>query len=227
MATLNKSVLGKISGALGDLVFRQMNGENFVRLRPKSFIPGTDEASVNRRNKFRFASKFASSVDNLSELRQVWEEYAPAKSPFKSLFSSNYPYIDPAGQPASLKVTPQSGFGTSTSLITVSPVEIQAELNPLGDRIGIDTSVETSVMLLGVLHLYNPLDVNSPAYQFINIISEELPLQTDSPLVFSVPLMNQETELYNLYGGREVYLALVTLDDEGNVIHFSNTFRKA
>ena len=46
MARIKKTILGRISGAVGDVLFRQMHGNNYVGTRPNSFMPGKDENSI-------------------------------------------------------------------------------------------------------------------------------------------------------------------------------------
>ena len=68
MAELDKSVIGKLRGRIGDVVFRQRNGKVFVSQRPKSFMPGTDEKSVERRSKFAFCAKLSKAIYSIPEL---------------------------------------------------------------------------------------------------------------------------------------------------------------
>jgi hypothetical protein len=164
MANLNKSVLGKVSGALGDLVFRQTRSGNIIALRPKSFIPGTDQQSVNRRVKFGFSVKLASAMNKIPEIFQMWKNWDSKETPFLNLVKTNYPYIDPAGTPGNYKLTPEEGFGTNSSLLTVSPVEIHAEFDPLGNNIGIDTEEEVNAKLICLIYLSDPVDEFSPLY---------------------------------------------------------------
>lgn len=227
MASLTQSVLGKVSGRVGDLVFRQRDGLNYISVRPRSFIPGTDQASIDRREKFRFAGKLAAVINDLPDLQNVWENHDPSNTPYQNMVKENYPYVDPAGTAGSFKLVPGTGFGTTTTLLTVSSAEIQAEINPLGTNKGIDLAEEVSAKLISLICLGNPVDIYSPKNQFIKVESEEIPLQLASALVFSMPLMDQDTDLYNAYQSRDAYFVLVTLDADGNVIHFSNTFRNS
>jgi hypothetical protein len=227
MAILNKSVLGKVSGALGDLVFRQTKGGNIIAVRPKSFMPGVDQESADRREKFRFSVKLASALNKIPEIYQIWDAHDSQKTPFQNLIRTNYPYIDPAGTPGRYKLTPEEGFGVNVGLIDSSSTEIRAELDPLVDNIGIDTEVEVGVKLISLMYLSDPVDEFAPAYRLLKVVSEEQPLDTESPAIFSVLLMNQDTEMINSYNNCEEYFALVTLDADGNVIHYSNTFRKS
>lgn len=73
MATLSKQVLGRISGSVGDITFRQKNGTNFVSARPNSFALPTDEDSVKRREKFAFACKLSASIISIASLKAFWE----------------------------------------------------------------------------------------------------------------------------------------------------------
>ncbi|MFZ1080859.1 MAG: hypothetical protein WAO19_02915 [Candidatus Kryptoniota bacterium] len=43
MAELTKAVLGRFSGRIGDTVFRQRNGKNFVGTRPGRYAPPDDQ----------------------------------------------------------------------------------------------------------------------------------------------------------------------------------------
>jgi len=49
MAVVTKKVLGTVHGAVGDMVFREKNGKNYIGMRPNSFVPGKDDASIARR----------------------------------------------------------------------------------------------------------------------------------------------------------------------------------
>ena len=72
MAQLKKTVLGKVSGAVGDIVFRQRDGLNYIGLRPGSFTPGTNPASVARRARFALAAKASVSVNRIPALKSLW-----------------------------------------------------------------------------------------------------------------------------------------------------------
>ena len=91
MATLKKTVLGRLSGALGDIVFREKNGKNFVGLRALSFIPGSDQGSVERRSKFYLSTQLASTINSNSRLRSLWLASIPSgKNVYNHLIKSNY-----------------------------------------------------------------------------------------------------------------------------------------
>lgn len=78
MAKLIKQVLGKVSGAVGDVLFRVRAGNNYVGTRPASYMPGTDAKSVARRQRFALANKFAKAVNIIPPLKSLWKQF---KSP--------------------------------------------------------------------------------------------------------------------------------------------------
>ena len=64
MATIKKTVLGRISGAVGDVVFKEKNGKNYVGVRASTFTPPSDAASIERRGKFLLSTELASAINS-------------------------------------------------------------------------------------------------------------------------------------------------------------------
>ena len=62
MADLRKKVLGTVSGSVGDILFRVRNGKNYLGTKPLSFMPGTDENSIQRRKRFAMATRLAKPI---------------------------------------------------------------------------------------------------------------------------------------------------------------------
>ncbi len=73
MARIDKSILGFVSGKLGDVVFRRMNGKKFVSLGAKKYkISQSAEAKKGRAN-FAAAVKFAKFINSIPELKEAWD----------------------------------------------------------------------------------------------------------------------------------------------------------
>ena len=73
MAKVNQSVIGKLSGKLGDLVFRQINGKTFVSTRPKNYKPTKSKKAISNRNSFSQINLFASTINKNETLKQIWQ----------------------------------------------------------------------------------------------------------------------------------------------------------
>ncbi len=73
MAEINKALLGEVSGKIGDLVFRKMNGKRFVSVRPKKYKPTKSIKLKKARSKFGTVVKFAVTTNSVPELKEVWK----------------------------------------------------------------------------------------------------------------------------------------------------------
>ncbi|MCX7759548.1 MAG: hypothetical protein N2169_08120, partial [bacterium] len=107
MAKLKKQILGKISGKLGDIVFRNTGKTNYIASRPSKFKTPMDENSIERRNKFALCGKFTSLVLSIPELKYFWLQKTPKnKNIFNSLFSIFYPMINNQNIDETITITP-------------------------------------------------------------------------------------------------------------------------
>ena len=224
MAKLTKSVLGKVSGAIGDLVFRIRSGNNFICTRPLSFMPGTDDESVERRSRFSSAAKFAGAVNSILSLRILWDKFTPNSiSPFNGIFKSNYRYVTPSDILPSASLVPDLGFEIPSQTITMTAEEISVETSAIGTGTGIDTSTEKTFLMCAVIFLSDRKDENYKPMDFIRFPFPETPLDLINPLTFSHTMSDVEKQLFNRYNSAKGFFALLSLSEEGLPVHFSNT----
>jgi hypothetical protein len=217
-------VLGKVRGALGDVVFRERSGKSFVGVRPTSFIPGTDPASVARREKFLLAVKFSQAINSESKLRSLWNDVRPPDmSTFNSITKSNYYYVDVDSVSDFAKIVPALGFGITTSSAGLSQTGIRIVINPIGLNTQIDPAVEVNIQLVSVLFFSTPLDQSVQGYYLTNLVGSPQPLILDESINFDVPLLNEQTLVYNKFQNHKAFVVLVTLDVSGKPVHNSST----
>ena len=225
MAKLNKTILGKVSGALGDITFRQRNGKNFLSTRPGSFVPGQDPASVARRQKFALSIQLAKAINSISELKSVWSSVAtPGTSAYNQMMRANYPMISPTDISGLIKLVPSLGFNVTNPTVTLGPSEITANTDAIGNLAGIDPTAEPSTRLVSVVYLSNPSDDLVGAYTFLTFNSEVKDTDLTSALSFTFTLSDVETQLFAKYQDKKGFFVLLTLDATGKVVHYSNTF---
>jgi hypothetical protein len=224
MATLVKTVLGRPKGTVGDVSFRQRNGKNFVVSLPASFNPSEDVDSVARRAKFSFLVRFASGVNSIDPLRQIWgNSSSNGNSAFNQIVSANYKYVTPLTVTNQTFLTPGFGFSISTTALTVSNTGVNAALNPIGTNKGIDLNVEKSAILSIVISLSDPVDDMVDSFYILSHASAAQPLVLDTGMTFAVSFMDQESQIFSKYNTHKALLALVTLDADGNAVHYSGT----
>ncbi len=225
MATLNKQVIGKLSGTIGDLVFRQRNGKNIISSRPKSPKPTNDPKVLARRSKFKLSVQLAKSINSIPQLSEQWKAKAPEGfSPFNYMVKFNYDFIDPDSIPGLIYMSPVRGFDVNNPSVTFNADSIAVNVDAIGNNDIIDINNETSVILAAVLYLDNPSDENSAPNFFISLASNSQSLVTDTALTFNMSLSDIEAQVIAIYQDKKPFLALLTLDGEGKVVHNSNTF---
>ena len=225
MATFNKQILGKVQGALGEVTFRQRNGKTYLSTRPGSFIPGSDENSVARREKFSLSIKLASAINSVPLLKSIWDKNTPADvTTFNHIMRTNYAMIGSGDLSGLVKLIPSMGFNVANPVVTLGPLSVKVNLDAIGNSAGIDITSETAIKLISVLYLSNPSDSSLSKNEFVKFVSASKPIDLASALEFNIALSDVESQMYSIYQNRKSFFAVVTLDAAGNAVHYSNTF---
>ncbi len=225
MASLNKEILGKVKGSLGDVTFRQRNGKTFVSARPSSFMPGTDENSKARREKFALVIKLARAINSVRSLKEIWSENAPQDaSVFNYITQTNYPMMNADGLTGLVKLVPSLGFNVGNPVVALGPAEVKVNLDALGNTAGIDAAGEPVLKLVSVVYLSDPSDTSFDKSQFLTLASDPKATDLAAPLEFTIALSDVERQMLALYQLRKGYFAVITLDPADQVVHYSNTF---
>ncbi|MDP2364841.1 MAG: hypothetical protein Q8M94_13870 [Ignavibacteria bacterium] len=225
MADLRKKVLGTVSGAVGDLLFRAKNGKNYVGTKPLSFIPGKDEKSIARRQRFAMATRLSKPINSIYKLKSLWKSVTPVGlSPYNQIVKSNYSNVQSDSIGDLVKLVPDIGFSVQIITIDVDQNRLRATINGLTFNSGIDPSVELYFQMVGIMHLSNPSDVDNESHAFLRLVSDEQPLALNTELDIIVNFYDQTSQLISQYQDRKAFLSLLTLDTDRNVINYSNTF---
>lgn len=225
MGTLTKQVLGRVSGKVGDVLFRQRDGKNIVGVNPVSFMPGTDPQSIERRNKFALCSKFSVSVNRITELNFFWKNVTPeGLIPSNYIFRKNYPYAQPDSISQSAVIVPDYGFSVTTSSVTIDPSSIDLQLNSIGTANQIDPLVEVNCRLVLVLSLTSPTTEILHPYSFISLVSSVTALDLVNPISFTITPDSSVVKQISDYQSYFAYFSLITLDSDNLPVHYSSTF---
>jgi hypothetical protein len=224
MARLKKTILGRLSGTVGDIVFKHSKGKNFVASRPAQYKAPSDPASIERRARFRLTTKFSGTINSVPDLKLTW---AKKKPPFQSVhnyvFKSTYPYITHEDVTNAALIVPEFGFQIISDNIVIGPDNISVDLNSIGSGSGIDPLTETSMKLSYLMFMNDPVDNTSELYSFSGSISASIPVNTSDPLSFEIPLSEREKQLLAIYSSRKIFFALLTYDENEDVIRYSKT----
>jgi len=111
MAVLKKHsqdlILREISGNLGDLVIRHVNGKTIISTRPKRpKLPQSPECAAQR-NKFAACGKYAGFLNKIPALSVIWKAAkAEGQSVHNKIVKQNYQLIDIDHPGAQNTITP-------------------------------------------------------------------------------------------------------------------------
>jgi hypothetical protein len=223
MARIRSASIGSFSGKLGDVVFRHQNGKVVVANRPGSFMPGTDPASVGRRQTFALATKFSKCAYSVPALKGLWTASSPKGSnPFNLIVRQNLAALR-SGKPDSQSVTPAEGFPAKIKTIASDDNPLRLSFEPLGQTTGIDLSSEKYIQLTGVLSVTTPNIKERQDFSFFPVFSDPCVLSLDSELTFSINLPKDASALSSGSPERKVHIALLTLDANYHSVNCTGT----
>jgi len=157
------SVLGELSGTLGNYVYRRRNGKVIVCARPKRRTPLSEEAK-QRNNLFGLITKISSAIYKNPYLKKLW----PKQGGFNQLVKVNYKGTDPYSQNYYPVILPGPGFKVPDKKINF----LEKGIRISGGSIGlykVEESTEKWIAAAGVIILKDPLDITDPEIMTISI----------------------------------------------------------
>jgi hypothetical protein len=162
---------------------------------------------------------------SLAPIKSLWNaETADGHSAYNLIVGTNYRFVSVDSVLEQAFLTPGLGFGIKTTSINIASSGVQVVTEAIGTNAGVVQASEATVQLATILSFSAPVDETVDGFFLIPLLSSPQTLALDAALTFSIPLTNQEQQLYAKYNTRKALFALVTLDADGNPVHYSGTF---
>lgn len=224
MAKLRNQVIGEISGALGDIVFRDFKGTNVVSMRPRNINISDSPSAIARRARFAMAAKLSKAIRQSREAKIAWVLKTPSNLTTHSyMVQVNYSFVSDISVSDFFRMVPDKNFITGFISFDVRENEINARISPLTESSGINTAVEKNVKLFSVLFLSSPVNPEHAPYSFLTIESGARTLNMNEQLDFTYPLSDIDKQLITMdYQIKKVYSVAITLNENGNPINYSD-----
>ena len=223
MARVKGSVLGNLSGRLGNLSARTINGETILGARPSSFNVSNSPAVVAVRQKFTVSTQLSKVIDNIDDLKAVWDKVKQSgMSVFNTLVQKNFQYADTQRPTAQNIITP-GGFnlGVTSALIGADTITVDLPaLNTQANFTAADKDLSISMILIG----YDPVDENDAYYKIMpfNYIEADYdPAQTLEAVVNLDQFSKSELARYTK---KVLLVGAVTKDADAKIIKYSATY---
>jgi hypothetical protein len=225
MGHLSNQVLGDASGKVGHVVFRLRKGTNIISKVPPKRTKLPTEKELAIREKFGLTGKVARAIYSIGQLKEVWPQLSGKMSVCNEIFQINYKLINTLANLGAVSVAPIYGFNIINPVVTIGASSVHLATDALGVDAGIDTSIEKFSMACGVIILQNPTLESWPKSDVVAFKS----LQHNLDLINTVDLTGQlsGTDLtkFNGYTTKAAFACILTLDDNGKAIRYSQTVR--
>ena len=222
MARLTGSVLGNLSGKLGNLAARTRDGKTILSARPSSFTVNYSPAAVAVRQKFAVTIAIVKSVLELPTLKTIWAKAKdPGISAANTIFRDNFQLVS-TDHPTNANIITPGGFDISLQNPVVGADTVTFDLDALNTK-AVFSAEEADLELDVVVCYYNPVDPLDSPYSLINLSTVEPNYDFASSLPFIFNYNVNQQNVAAKYQNNILYVAAVTKNTDGKVIQYSST----
>ena len=225
MAIVKGSVIGNLSGKLGNLSARTVEGKTILAARPSSFNASQEPAVVEIRKKFAVTGSFIKVLLTLSALYEIWKKMKTAgMSVYNYAFKNNFAYSS-AEKPTDQNIITPGGFALPVQVATVAADNVSVELLALNTA-SVFAPEEVNLSANGVLCYFNPTNPDDPAYQITSLNTELAGYNFTQPNTVDIPLNVLQQAVAAKYQNSILFFVVASKDADGKIIQYSATYTK-
>lgn len=228
--------IGRLSGKLGELVFRNFPGKTVVSKRPLSFKPGSDPASVNRRQRFKHTSFFAKSVKSFPVAYELWAKKTRNKmSAYNCVFKHNYDAVEHNDVSKYVRIFPDSHFHVEPESFILTKDYLHVSFNPADSNLLGYNDVKYLQVAVIIYCKDSVVDIRDDC-KFITYLSSPLKISGSEKMSFSLALSDNEIinpEIPSLrdyqksefasFNSHSAFLSFIALDRNKDYVSNSQT----
>jgi hypothetical protein len=225
MAIVNGNVIGNLSGKLGNLSARTVDGRTVLAARPSSFNASQDPAVLAVRQKFSVTAKFASAILALTSLVSIWKKVRNvASSVFNEVFQSNFGYSS-TEKPTDQNIIAPDGFPLQITIAAVAADKITATL-PILNASSIFGADEVNLSANALVCYYDPTNEADEPFKIISLSKEVAAYNFAQTYELEIDLNALQKNNAAKYLHSILYVCVVTKNADGKVVQNSGTFTK-
>jgi hypothetical protein len=223
MARIKNQFLGNISGTIGPVVFKQIGKTQYIAKKPNSFIPGTDPASVFRRDQMTYVGKLSSKIYSIEIIKNLWSPIVKTHYRiYQKIWADNYHAANCNDLNIPAKLAPSENFLVTNPSFMFGKSSFSLSTDPLGSVDSINPSIEKFIMPAGVIILKDPKSQIAPPLEIISFTAPAQILDLNSNLNFNIDIPAPVDIIYSHYKFRKCHLILITLDKNNKPVSTSN-----
>ena len=225
MAIVNGNVIGNLSGKLGNLSARTVDGRTVLAARPSSFNASQEPAVLTVRQKFSVTAKFASAILALTSLVSIWKKVRNvASSVFNEVFQSNFAYSS-IEKPTEQNIIAPEGFPLQISSAAVAADKITATL-PILNASSVFGADEVNLSANAIVCYHDPANAEDEPFKIISLSKEVAAHNFAQTYDLEIDLNATQKNTAAKYQHSILYVCVVTKTAEGKVVQNSSTFTK-
>ncbi len=172
MARLSGSVLGNLSGKLGNLAARTKNGGTILSARPSSFNASQNPTVVAIRQKFSVSAQVAKVVNGIDDLNKIWDKVRlPGTSVYNTVVQKNFPYSD-VQRPSVQNIITPGGFNLAVTSALLGADNITINLPALNGQANFSAD-EKDLSISMLLIEFDPVNPDDNYYKIISFSHTE------------------------------------------------------
>lgn len=225
MAIVNGNVLGNLSGKLGNLSARTVDGHTVLSARPSSFNASQDPAVLQVRQKFSVTAKFASAILALTSLVSIWKKVRNvASSVFNEIFQSNFAYSS-IEKPTEQNILAPEGFPLLIAVAAVAADKITATI-PILNTASVFGADEVNLSANAIVCYFDPANAEDEPFKIISLSKEVAAHNFAQTYDLEIDLNATQKNTAAKYQHSILYVCVVTKTSDGKVVQNSGTYTK-
>ncbi len=223
MAVVNGSVIGNLSGRLGNLSARTVNGKTILAARPSSFNASQEQASLDVRSKFSVTGSFAKNVLSLQSLNEIWRKTKDAGiSVFNAIFKANFAYSS-TEKPTEQNIITPGGFALPVTSAAVDTNKITASL-PALNASSVFGADEVNLSANALVCYYDPASPTDDPFQIVSLSKEVAAFNFTQTYSLQIDYNVLQEAVAAKYQHSILYLVVASKTADGKVVQNSATF---
>jgi hypothetical protein len=225
MAFLSGNVIGNLSGKLGNLSARTVNGQTIMAARPSSFNASQDPASLVVRSKFAVTANFAKNVLSLIALEEIWKKTKESGiSVFNAIFKANFAYSS-TDKPTEQNIIAPVGFALAVTAAAVEADKITATL-PALNTASVFGADEVNLSANALVCYYDPSSETDDPFKIISLSKEVASFNFGQSYSLQIDYNVLHEAVAAKYQHSILYLIVASKSADGKVVQNSATYTK-
>jgi len=216
MARKKPSILGELSGKVGDLVYKIRDGKPYVSKAPETHTLSMLPHEIDKRNIQSVNGKFASLINKNALLKAAWgKEKKPCNCAYNKISQVNYYLCEQDHPSEKAMMTPPGGFRFEAEDIKALPDRIEIMIRPT--KLQKD---ENSIAYIMILCLWNPRRKGKKTKPFEFLMPQDY-ITEGNKVIFRFD--KEGAVLFKKYKNKMRFLAAVTADKQNKIVRWSDT----